>query len=61
MVHGHHQQHFIDAVKNVCIWYFRAPLPVLSYPDYFAFVTTEFRVKPIYTAIQEYTQGKTSP
>jgi polysaccharide biosynthesis protein PslG len=45
-------------VKNVCIWYFRAPLPVLSYPDYFAFVTTEFRVKPIYSAVQDYALGR---
>ncbi len=45
-------------VKNVCIWYFRAPLPVLSYPDYFAFVTTEFRLKPIYSAVQDYALGR---
>jgi hypothetical protein len=41
-------------VKNLCFWYFRIPLPTRNYIDYFAFVTTEFRVKPIYTAVQEY-------
>ncbi len=45
-------------VRNLCIWYFRAPLPVLSYPDYFAFVTTEFRLKPIYSAVQNYALGR---
>jgi hypothetical protein len=44
-------------VKNLCIWYFRVPLPVRSYPDYFAFVTTEFRLKPIYSAVQAYALG----
>jgi hypothetical protein len=45
-------------VKNLCLWYFRTPLPVLSYPDYFALVTTDFRIKPIYTAIRAYAQGR---
>ncbi len=44
-------------VKNVCIWYFRVPLPVLNYHDYFAFATTEFRLRPIYNAVQAYAQG----
>ncbi len=44
-------------IKNLCIWYFRVPLPLLNYTDYFAFVTTDFRVKPIYTAVQAYAQG----
>jgi hypothetical protein len=44
-------------VKNLCIWNFRVPLPQLNYTDYYTFVTTEFRVKPIYTAIQAYTHG----
>ncbi|MEP7286380.1 MAG: endo-1,4-beta-xylanase [Chloroflexota bacterium] len=44
-------------VKNLCIWYFRVPLPVLNYPDYFAFATTEFRLKPIYYAVQGYARG----
>jgi hypothetical protein len=50
-------EHDWPTVKNLCIWYFRAPRPVLRYPDYFAFVTTEFRVKPIYDAVQAYAQG----
>lgn len=44
-------------VKNLCIWYFRVPLPVRSYPDYYAFVTTEFRLRPIYDAVQAYARG----
>jgi hypothetical protein len=46
------------SVKNLCIWYFRVPVPVRSYPDYFALVTTEFRLRPIYSAIQAYALGK---
>jgi len=48
-------------VKNLCIWYFRLPVPTLNYVDYYAFATTEFRLKPIYSAIQDYTQGKGTP
>ena len=45
-------------MKNLCIWYFRVPVPVLSYPDNFAFVTTEFRPRPIYNAVQAYAREK---
>jgi len=48
-------------VKNLCIWYFRLPVPTLNYVDYYAFATTEFRLKPIYSAIQDYTQGNGNP
>jgi len=44
-------------VKRLCIWYFRVPLPVLSYPDYYAFATTEFRLRPIYYAVQSFARG----
>ena len=48
-------------VKNLCIWYFRVPLPVLSYPDYYAFATTEFRVRPIYNAVQAFARDLAEP
>jgi polysaccharide biosynthesis protein PslG len=44
-------------VQNLCFWYFRAPTLTRSYPDYFAFVTPEFRLKPIYEAVQAYARG----
>jgi hypothetical protein len=44
-------------VRSLCFWYFRAPLPTRSYPDYYAFVTTEFRLKPIYAEVQTYARG----
>jgi hypothetical protein len=44
-------------VQRMCWWYFRYPVPQRGYPDYFAFVTSEFRVKPIYTAVQAYSQS----
>ncbi len=50
------EQHW-PTVKSLCMWYFRAPVPVLNYPDYYAFVTTEFRVKPIYSAVQAFARG----
>jgi hypothetical protein len=50
------EQHW-PTVQNLCIWYFRVPLPVLSYPDYFAFVTADFQIRPIYYAVKAYAQG----
>ncbi|HLY26989.1 MAG TPA: beta-galactosidase [Aggregatilineales bacterium] len=44
-------------VKNLCIWYFRLPLPTFSYMDHYAFATTLFRLKPIYSAVQAYARG----
>jgi polysaccharide biosynthesis protein PslG len=41
-------------VQNLCFWYFRAPTLTRSHPDYFAFVTPEFRLKPIYAEVQAY-------
>jgi len=46
-------------VKTLCFWYFREPTPTFSYPDYYAFVTITFQVKPIYTAVQTYALGGT--
>ena len=44
-------------VKKLCFWYFRAPTLTLRYPDYFAFVTPEFRIRPIYSAVQAWARG----
>lgn len=45
---------YVDAV---CLWHFRLPAPTNSYPDYFTLVTPDFTPKPIYDALQAYTQG----
>ena len=36
------------------LWAFRLPTPAHNYNDYFTFVDTEFRPKPIYEAVREY-------
>ncbi|MBX3062648.1 MAG: hypothetical protein KF726_06715, partial [Anaerolineae bacterium] len=46
-------------VRNLCLWYFRSPFLTRSYPDYYALVTPEFRLRPIYDALRDYAQGKT--
>ena len=43
-------------VEAICLWHFRLPAPTNSYPDYFTLVSSEFAVKPIYEALQAYTQ-----
>ncbi|MBL8057021.1 MAG: beta-galactosidase [Anaerolineales bacterium] len=43
-------------VPAVCVWAFRYPAPQRSYGDYFTLVTPEFTLKPIYAAIQAWTQ-----
>lgn len=48
-------------VKSLCWWYFRYPTLTRSYMDYFAFVTPEFRLKPIYSALQEYVHSSPIP
>jgi hypothetical protein len=40
--------------RCVAMWAFRYPAPVHNYQDYYTFVTTDFRPKPIYQAIQDY-------
>jgi hypothetical protein len=47
------------AVRALCFWYFRAPVPTRSHPDYFAFVTSEFRLKPIYLEVKGMAQNLT--
>lgn len=44
-------------VEQLCIWAFRYPAPVNSYPDNFTLVSPEFDLKPIYYAIQDYARG----
>ena len=46
-----------DWVNQLCIWAFRYPAPLHSYPDNFTLVTPEFIFKPIYYAIQSYARG----
>ena len=46
-----------DWVENLCIWVFRFPAPLNSYPDNFTLVSPEFIIKPIYYAIQNYARG----
>ncbi len=46
--------------RAVAFWAFRFPAPQRNYQDYSTFVTTDFRPKPVYLAVQEYT-GNASP
>ena len=45
-------------LKTMCLWAFRYPAPTYNYPDNFTFVTPDFQIKPIYYALQAYTQGQ---
>lgn len=43
----------------VVLWVFRTPAPLRNYQDYYAFVTSDFRERPIYTfAQQEFTANR---
>jgi len=42
--------------RCVAMWAFRYPASLHNYQDYYTFVTTDFRPKPVYLAVQEYTQ-----
>ncbi len=44
-------------VENLCIWAFRYPQRQGNWRDYFTFVTSDLRVKPIYEAVQRYARG----
>ncbi len=46
-----------DWLDKLCVWVFRYPAPTFSYPDYFTFVTSDFQLKPIYYAVQNYARG----
>lgn len=46
-----------DWLDHMCFWVLRYPLPTLSYPDNYTFVTTTFQLKPIYYAVQAFARG----
>jgi len=39
----------------VAMWMFRTPVSLHNYQDYYAYVTPDFQVRPIYAAVQAYT------
>jgi len=41
-------------LEKLCLWAFRYPAPTYSYPDNFEIVTSDFQIRPIYYAIQDY-------
>jgi hypothetical protein len=45
-------------VENLCFWYFRSPVLHRTYQDYFAFVTFEFRPRPIYDEVRAWARGE---
>ncbi len=50
------QDHW-DWLDKLCFWVLRYPVPTLSYPDNYTFVTTAFQLKPIYYAVQAFARG----
>lgn len=44
--------------EAVALWAFRFPRPQAGYLDYFAFVTTDFTLKPVYLEVQRYARGE---
>ena len=40
--------------EAVCMWALRFPRPLRSYQDYFAFVASDFRPRPVYLAVEQY-------
>jgi hypothetical protein len=42
--------------RCVAMWALRFPAPLHNYQDYYTFVTTDFRPRPVYLAVQDYTQ-----
>ncbi len=47
-----------DWCQALCIWAFRYPWDQRTYQDRFTLVTPEFELKPLYTELQRYTQGR---
>lgn len=45
------------SVEKMCLWVFRFPAPINSYPDGYTLVSTDFDYKPLYFALQEYARG----
>ncbi len=48
-------------LEVLCIWAFRYPAPVHSFPDYFTLVSPDFTPKPIYYEIQRWARGSAAP
>lgn len=44
-------------LETLCLWVFRTPAPLYSYPDHFALVTPDFYPRPIYHAVRAYALG----
>lgn len=44
-------------VEKLCLWVFRFPAPINSYPDGYTLVSTDFDYKPLYYALQDYARG----
>jgi polysaccharide biosynthesis protein PslG len=44
--------------QAVCMWALRFPRPQRTYQDGFSFVSSDFRARPVYSAVQRYTQGE---
>jgi len=42
--------------RCVAMWVLRFPAPLHDYQDYYTFVADDFQPKPVYLAVQEYTQ-----
>ncbi|MCE7947707.1 MAG: hypothetical protein DYG88_09795 [Chloroflexi bacterium CFX4] len=43
-----------QTVRHLCFWFFRAPTLYRNYMDGYAFVTVEFRPRPIYEEVQRW-------
>jgi hypothetical protein len=43
-------------LETMCLWVLRYPADTFSYPDYYTLITPDFRLKPIYYAVQAYAQ-----
>ncbi|PJF36582.1 MAG: hypothetical protein CUN49_04625 [Candidatus Thermofonsia Clade 1 bacterium] len=46
-----------QTVQKLCFWFFRAPTLYRNYMDGYAFVTVEFRPRPIYEEVQRWARG----
>ena len=46
-------------VLGVSAWVFRLPTPARNYNDYYTFLDTEFRPRPIYEAVRQYVADAT--
>ena len=46
-----------DWLERLCLWAFRYPADLNSYPDNHTLVSADFVMKPIYYALQDYARG----